>query len=131
MQSDLITYQSTVFNVDAIIPGVCGKTLGIILDSCAKNHMFADKALFKSLSMFSDENRVPINVADGKIMIWASGKVYSYIDELSPALYVPFLSISLISVSRLEGCKVECWNCMQQKQWFDTSSLRNKSTILG
>jgi hypothetical protein len=109
MQSDLITYQSTVFNVDAIIPGVCGKTLGIILDSGATNHMFADKALFKSLSMFSDENRVPIKVADGK-MIWASGKGYSYIDELSPALYVPFLSISLISVSRLEGCKVEFLN---------------------
>ena len=71
--------------------------------------MFADKALFKSLSMFSDENRVSIKVADGK-MIWASEKGYSYIDELSPALYVPFLSISLISVSRLEGCKVEFLN---------------------
>ena len=121
VQSDLITYQSTVFNVDAIIPGVCGKTLGIILDSGATNHMFADKALFKSLSMFSDENRVPIKVADGK-MIWASGKGYSYIDDLSPALYVPFLSISLISVSRLEGCKTEFSN--------GVGTIRNKNNGL-
>ena len=109
MQSDLNTYQSNVFNVDAFIPGICANTLGIILDSGATNHMFAVKALFKSLSMFSEENRVPIKVADGK-MIWASGKGYSYIDELTPALYVPFLSISLISVSRLEGCKTEFIN---------------------
>ena len=53
MQSDLIIYQSTVFNVDAVIPGVCS-TLGVILDSGATNHMFAEKILFKSLTMFSE-----------------------------------------------------------------------------
>ena len=90
VQSDLSTSQTTIFNVDAIIPVNKEKvTQGIILDSGATNHMFADKLLFRTLSMFSVENRVPIKVADGK-MIWASGKGLSFLHELTPALYVLF-----------------------------------------
>jgi len=65
MLSDLIKHMPSVFNIGAIIPGVCTVT-GIILDSGATNHMFADKSLFKSLMTFSKEERVPIKVADGK-----------------------------------------------------------------
>ena len=89
VQSDLITYQSFL----AFVVKLLGLTWIVVQQTTCLP--------IRPLSMFSDENRVPIKVADGK-MIWASGRGYScYIDELSPAQYVPFLSISLISVSRL------------------------------
>ena len=102
LQSDLTTNQISIFKTDANIPGIC-RTLGIILDSGATNHMFADKTLFKTLTMFTVDERVPKKEADGK-MIWASGIGNSNLDELSPALYVPFLSVSLISVSKMKDC---------------------------
>ena len=101
----------------------------VIIDSGATCNMFARSSLFKSMTLFAEHEKVPIRVADGK-MIFAEGIGYGYLDELTWALYVPSLSVSLISVSQLQRCKVTFLDeratiCSRNGELILSASVRN------